>query len=39
MAEVLEEDIRHHLLSDTRSFAPPQELAEDIVDLVRAYLE
>jgi DNA-binding FrmR family transcriptional regulator len=39
MAEVLEDHIRHHLLSDTRSSAPPQELPEDMIDLVRAYLK
>jgi DNA-binding FrmR family transcriptional regulator len=39
MAEVLEDHIRHHLLSGKRSSAPPQELAEDMIDLVRAYLK
>jgi DNA-binding FrmR family transcriptional regulator len=39
MAEVLEDHIRHHLLSDTRRSAPPQELAEDMIDRVRAYLK
>ncbi len=39
MAEVLEDHIRHHLLSPERSSAPPHELAEDLVDLVRAYLK
>jgi FrmR/RcnR family transcriptional regulator, repressor of rcnA expression len=39
MAEVLEDHIRHHLLSEERSSAPPQELAEDMIDLVRAYLK
>ena len=39
MAEVLEDHIRHHLLSGQRSSAPPQELAEDMIDLVRAYLK
>ena len=39
MAEVLEDHIRHHLLSGERSSAPPQELAEDLIDLVRAYLK
>jgi DNA-binding FrmR family transcriptional regulator len=39
MAEVLEDHIRQHLLSGKRSTAPPQELAEDMIDLVRAYLK
>ncbi len=39
MAEVLEDHIRHHLLPSERSPAPPQELAEDMIDLVRAYLK
>ena len=39
MAEVLEDHIRHHLLSLERSAAPPHELAEDMIDLVRAYLK
>jgi DNA-binding FrmR family transcriptional regulator len=39
MAEVLEDHIRHHLLSGKRSSAPPEELAEDMIDLVRAYLK
>jgi DNA-binding FrmR family transcriptional regulator len=39
MAEVLEDHIRHHLLSPERSAAPPHELAEDMIDLVRAYLK
>jgi DNA-binding FrmR family transcriptional regulator len=39
MAEVLEDHIRHHLLSGQQSSAPPQELAEDMIDLVRAYLK
>jgi DNA-binding FrmR family transcriptional regulator len=39
MAEVLEDHIRLHLLSSERSSAPPQELAEDMIELVRAYLK
>lgn len=39
MAEVLEDHIRHHLLSKERSSALPEELAEDMIDLVRAYLK
>ena len=39
MAEVLEDHIRHHLVSQKRSSARPEELAEDMIDLVRAYLK
>ena len=39
MAEVMEDHIRHHLLSSERSLMPPHELAEDMIDLVRAYLK
>jgi DNA-binding FrmR family transcriptional regulator len=39
MAEVLEDHIRHHLLSSQKSAVPPHELAEDMIDLVRAYLK
>jgi DNA-binding FrmR family transcriptional regulator len=39
MAEVLEDHIRFHLLSSKKSPAEPQELAEDLIDLVRAYLK
>ena len=39
MAEVMEDHIRHHLLSADRSVTPPHELAEDMIDLVRAYLK
>lgn len=39
MAEVLEDHIRHHLTSPRRNSAEPQELAEDLIDLVRAYLK
>ena len=39
MAEVLEDHIRHHLLSTERNSTPPHELAEDMIDLVRAYLK
>ncbi len=39
MAEVLEDHIRHHLLPGQQSSALPQELAEDMIDLVRAYLK
>jgi len=39
MGEVLEDHIRHHLLPAKRSSAPPHELAEDMIDLVRAYLK
>jgi DNA-binding FrmR family transcriptional regulator len=39
MAEVLEDHIRLHLLSSDKRTAPPNELAEDLIDLVRAYLK
>ena len=39
MAEVLEDHIRLHLLSPDKSSTPPNELAEDLIDLVRAYLK
>ncbi len=39
MAAVLEEHIRHHLLSAKRNTATNEELAEDLIDLARAYLK
>src|ERR1700761_20695 len=39
MAEVLEDHIRLHLLGPDKKSAPPSELAEDLIDLVRAYLK
>lgn len=39
MAEVLEDHIRLHLLSPGKNVAQPHELAEDLIDLVRAYLK
>ena len=39
MGEVLEDHIRLHLLSTDKASAPPNELAEDLIDLVRAYLK
>jgi len=38
MAEVMEDHIRLHLLSPDRKTATP-ELAEDLIDIVRAYLK
>jgi FrmR/RcnR family transcriptional regulator, repressor of rcnA expression len=38
MAEVLEDHIRLHMLTE-KSPHPPTELAEDLIDLVRAYLK
>jgi hypothetical protein len=32
MAEVMEDHIRHHLLSTERNSTPPHELAEDMID-------
>lgn len=39
MAEVLEDHIRLHLLSSENSIANSRELAEDMINLVRAYLK
>jgi DNA-binding FrmR family transcriptional regulator len=39
MAEVLEDHIRLHMLSPEKDSMPPTELAEDLIDLVRAYLK
>jgi DNA-binding FrmR family transcriptional regulator len=39
MAEVLEDHIRLHLLSSGSNGAPSNELAEDLIDLLRAYLK
>lgn len=39
MAEVLEDHIRLHLLSSDKPMTQPHELAEDMIDLVRAYLK
>jgi DNA-binding FrmR family transcriptional regulator len=39
MAEVLEDHIRLHLLSGEKASEKPQELAENMIDLVRAYLK
>jgi DNA-binding FrmR family transcriptional regulator len=38
MAEVLEDHIRLHMLTE-KITNPPTELAEDLIDLVRAYLK
>jgi hypothetical protein len=39
MAEVLGDHIRLYLLSSDRDSAPPNKLAEDLIDLVMAYLK
>lgn len=39
MAEVLEDHIRLHLLASDKATTQPHELAEDMIDLVRAYLK
>lgn len=39
MAEVLEDHIRHHMTGPAKSARPMGELAEDLIDLVRAYLK
>ena len=39
MAEVLEDHIRLHMMSPEKSTITSTELAEDLIDLVRAYLK
>jgi DNA-binding FrmR family transcriptional regulator len=39
MAEVLEDHIRLHMLTPEKSPLPSTELAEDLINLVRAYLK
>jgi len=39
MAEVLEDHVRLHMLSPEKSSTDSTELAEDLIDLVRAYLK
>jgi len=39
MAEVLEDHIRLHLITSKKAAENPHELAEDMIDLVRAYLK
>jgi len=39
MAEVLEDHIRLHMLTNEKNTNAPVELAEDLIDLVRAYLK
>ena len=39
MAEVLDDQIRLQLLSPDKDLTDPNELAEDLIDLVRAYLK
>jgi DNA-binding FrmR family transcriptional regulator len=39
MAEVLEDHIRLHMLSNEKNTMPSAELAEDLIGLVRAYLK
>jgi DNA-binding FrmR family transcriptional regulator len=39
MAEVLEDHIRLHMLTPDKNSMQPTELAEDLIDLVRAYLK
>lgn len=39
MAEVLEDHIRLHMMSPDKNLASSTELAEDLIDLVRAYLK
>lgn len=39
MAEVLEDHVRHHISGSEKSAISRSELAEDLIDLVRAYLK
>jgi DNA-binding FrmR family transcriptional regulator len=39
MAEVLEDHIRNHMMAGEKPLMPPPELAEDLIELVRAYLK
>jgi DNA-binding FrmR family transcriptional regulator len=39
MAEVLEDHIRNHMMGPEKSATPSVELAEGLIDLVRAYLK
>jgi len=39
MAEVLEDHIRLHMMNPEKAQFPSQEIAEDLIDLVRAYLK
>ncbi|MGC2162826.1 MAG: metal/formaldehyde-sensitive transcriptional repressor [Silvibacterium sp.] len=39
MGEVLEDHIRHHMTGEEKNTVPMEELAEDLIDLVRAYLK
>ena len=39
MAEVLEDHIRLHMLTNEKNTMPAAELAEDLIGLVRAYLK
>ncbi|HEX4310795.1 MAG TPA: metal/formaldehyde-sensitive transcriptional repressor [Acidobacteriaceae bacterium] len=39
MAEVLEDHIRNHMMAGEKPSMPSTALAEDLIDLVRAYLK
>jgi DNA-binding FrmR family transcriptional regulator len=39
MAEVMEDHIRNHMMTTEKTSIAPTELAEDLIDLVRAYLK
>jgi len=39
MAEILEDHIRLHIMTPEQSDDSPEELAEDLISLVRAYLK
>ena len=39
MAEVLEDHVRLHIMTPEKSSESPEDLAEDLISLVRAYLK
>ncbi|HVI10715.1 MAG TPA: metal/formaldehyde-sensitive transcriptional repressor [Candidatus Binatia bacterium] len=39
MAEILEDHVRLHILHPSRGTGSPEELTEDLISLVRAYLK
>ena len=39
MGEILEDHVRLHIMSPEKSEEPPEELAEDLISLIRAYLK
>jgi DNA-binding FrmR family transcriptional regulator len=39
MAEILEDHVRLHIMTPEKSDESPEELAEDLISLIRAYLK